>query len=105
MQQASLLIRLLIAALAISFVAVSANAGVNCIVPPVDAAAAMPADCPDMPKAHDCALACPPMCAAIKDISETVAERILEPSVPATLASAFLPTRHIRPEPPPPRAG
>jgi hypothetical protein len=45
------------------------------------------------------------MCAAIKDISESVAERILEPSVPATLASAFLPTRHIRPEPPPPRAG
>lgn len=94
------LLRLLIAALALSFVVGSATAGVQCATP-----MGMPAGCPDTHKAHDCALACAPMCAAIKPMPAQVAQPIAPMPVFSAVTTAALPTCHIGPELPPPRAG
>ena len=103
MFKARRLVRLLLAALTLTFMAGSAMAGLHCATPIAAESSSTPADCPDAPSAGDCFLFCPPMCAATVERPETVAPFPTLTAGPIATNSVFLRRWHFGPEPPPPR--
>jgi hypothetical protein len=104
MARARRLVQLLIVALILSLAGGTAMAELGCVSPMAAEAPPMPADCPDA-TGDDAALSCQPMCLAIQEAPVVVAEPLHPVRDRLALVPEHLPTRHIGPEPPPPRAG
>ncbi|MEO6198441.1 MAG: hypothetical protein ABIO68_00680 [Sphingomicrobium sp.] len=90
--------------MAILFAFGSSSAALACVSPQMDAQV-MPLKgaCPDMGKAHDCALACAPMCTAMAPAAIDVEGAPVLSSAPLNSQILPLAVRRFGPEPPPPR--
>lgn len=99
------IIMLIMAAFAILYATGASTAAFACAMPPMVRAAPIDSDCGDHSNQQDCALACPPMCAAIAPVSSEVEtpQSTVQDAFGNRIVSgsAF----HHRPELPPPRLG
>lgn len=79
-------------------------AELSCAAPMTVEASSMSADCPQS-TGDETALSCQPMCLAVQESLAVVAKPLPYTDARVALAPDTLPTRHIGPEPPPPRVG
>ena len=97
------LVAIVAATAAALFGAGSTAAAVSCEAPKLTAAQCIDSRCDSSPVSRDCAMACAPKCAAVVPALAPMAN----PGPPLAIATAIkrhqLATRHIGPEPPPPR--
>ena len=101
------LLGLLAVVLAAFYALGSSGAALACASPVATMAAPMPADipCQGDNKAHDCALACAPMCTAVVPALTEVTPPPLPEAVSLSGETVQLASASFQPDPPPPRLG